>query len=42
VAAFTTNDGSYDYSDDLLRLPRVRIRGSTSLATFAQLLTWER
>jgi len=41
-AAFTTNDGAYDYSDDVLRLPRVRIHGSTSLETFAQLLTWER
>ncbi|MEP7285332.1 MAG: polysaccharide deacetylase family protein [Chloroflexota bacterium] len=41
-AAFTTNDGTYGYSDDMLRLPRVRIRGSTNLATFADLMSWER
>jgi peptidoglycan/xylan/chitin deacetylase (PgdA/CDA1 family) len=42
IAAFTTNDGTYAYSDDMLRLPRVRIRGSTSLASFAELLAWDR
>ncbi len=42
VAAFTTNDGTYNFTDNMLRLPRVRIRGTTTLPTFARLLTWER
>ena len=42
VAAFMTNDGTYDYSDDMLRLPRVRIRGSTSIAVFTDLIGWQR
>jgi peptidoglycan/xylan/chitin deacetylase (PgdA/CDA1 family) len=42
VAAFTTNDGTYVYTDNMLRLPRVRIRGSTTLPGFARLITWER
>jgi peptidoglycan/xylan/chitin deacetylase (PgdA/CDA1 family) len=42
IAAFTTNDGTFNYTDNMLRLPRVRIRGSTNLAAFVDLLTWER
>jgi peptidoglycan/xylan/chitin deacetylase (PgdA/CDA1 family) len=42
MGAFTTNDGTFNYSDNMLRLPRVRIRGSTSLTAFADLVTWER
>jgi peptidoglycan/xylan/chitin deacetylase (PgdA/CDA1 family) len=41
VAAFTTSDGLYITSDDMLRLPRIRIRGSTTLSIFAELLTRE-
>ncbi len=42
LAAFTENDGVFAYSDNMLRLPRVRIRGSTSLESFAYLMTWQR
>ncbi len=42
VMAFTTNDGTYSFTDNMLRLPRVRIRGTTTLAAFAKLLAWER
>jgi peptidoglycan/xylan/chitin deacetylase (PgdA/CDA1 family) len=42
AAAFTTQDGTYTYTDNMLRIPRVRMRGTTSLAAFAQLMTWER
>jgi peptidoglycan/xylan/chitin deacetylase (PgdA/CDA1 family) len=42
VAAFTTNDGTYDTTDGMLRLPRVRMRGTTTIASFAQLMTWKR
>ncbi|HLY24871.1 MAG TPA: polysaccharide deacetylase family protein [Aggregatilineales bacterium] len=42
VLAFTEIDGVYSYSDDPLRLPRVRIRNSTDLPTFIQLLNWDR
>ena len=42
MAAFTTNDGTFAYTDDMLRIPRVRIRGSTSLERFAYLIAWVR
>jgi peptidoglycan/xylan/chitin deacetylase (PgdA/CDA1 family) len=42
LIAFTTLDGTYATTDNMLRLPRVRMRGSTSLADFAYLVTWER
>ncbi len=42
VAAFTEIDGVYSYSNDTLRLPRVRIRGTTTLPIFIQLLNWDR
>jgi peptidoglycan/xylan/chitin deacetylase (PgdA/CDA1 family) len=42
VAGFTTNDGTYVYTDNMMRLPRVRIRGSTTLQGFARLVTWNR
>jgi peptidoglycan/xylan/chitin deacetylase (PgdA/CDA1 family) len=42
VAAFTENDSAFAYSDNMLRLPRMRIRGSTSLESFAYMMTWER
>jgi peptidoglycan/xylan/chitin deacetylase (PgdA/CDA1 family) len=40
--AFTTNDGTMHYSDDMLRMPRVRIRGTTTIPVFANLMTWQR
>lgn len=42
VAAFTTADGTFAYTDDMMRLRRVRMRGSTTLAQFARLMTWVR
>lgn len=43
VAAFTTRDGTYGASGaGMWELPRVRIRGSHTLADFAYLITWDR
>jgi peptidoglycan/xylan/chitin deacetylase (PgdA/CDA1 family) len=42
VAAFTTSDGTFAYTDDMMRLRRVRMHGSTTLAQFAHLMTWVR
>jgi len=42
IGAFTTADGTYTYTDNMMRVPRVRIRGSTTLAGFAHLINWDR
>jgi peptidoglycan/xylan/chitin deacetylase (PgdA/CDA1 family) len=42
VAAFTVADGTFAYTDDMMRLPRVRMHGTTTLAQFARLMTWIR
>jgi peptidoglycan/xylan/chitin deacetylase (PgdA/CDA1 family) len=42
AAAFTTGDGTFIYTDNMLRIPRVRIRGSTTVEQFAHLMTWVR
>ncbi len=42
AAAFTTQDGTYLTSDGMYRLPRVRVRGSTTIQAFASLLQWKR
>ncbi len=42
IGAFTVNDGTYVYTDNMMRVPRVRIRGSTTLAMFAHLINWDR
>lgn len=42
IAAFTTNDGTFEYTDNLLRIPRVRMRGSTTMEQFAHLMGWVR
>jgi peptidoglycan/xylan/chitin deacetylase (PgdA/CDA1 family) len=43
VAAFTTRDGTYGtVGEGMLQLPRVRIRGSHTLADFAYLIQWDR
>jgi peptidoglycan/xylan/chitin deacetylase (PgdA/CDA1 family) len=43
VAAFTTQDGTINTSDtSMLRLPRVRMRNTTSVQDFAHLLRWVR
>jgi peptidoglycan/xylan/chitin deacetylase (PgdA/CDA1 family) len=42
MAAFTTLDGTYLTSDNMLRLPRVRIRNSHSVGEFAYLMEWRR
>lgn len=42
LAAFTTSDGTYMTSDNMEKLPRVRIRGSTTIEQFASLLMWKR
>ncbi len=40
--AFTTNDGAFAYTDNMLRIPRVRIRGATTVEQFAHLIGWVR
>ena len=35
-------DGSFVYSDNMMRIPRIRMRGTTTLAEFARLVTWQR
>jgi len=43
TAAFTTEDGTFHTSDvNMLRLPRVRVRGSHTVANFAYLVEWVR
>jgi peptidoglycan/xylan/chitin deacetylase (PgdA/CDA1 family) len=42
IGAFTTSDGTYEVSDNMLRLPRVRVRGEFDLKTFGQLIDWVR
>jgi peptidoglycan/xylan/chitin deacetylase (PgdA/CDA1 family) len=43
VAAFTTQDGTFATSDsNMWRLPRVRLRGETSVEEFGRLVRWER
>jgi peptidoglycan/xylan/chitin deacetylase (PgdA/CDA1 family) len=40
--AFTTNDGTFAYTDNMLLVSRVRIRNSTTIETFAHLMAWVR
>jgi peptidoglycan/xylan/chitin deacetylase (PgdA/CDA1 family) len=42
MLAFTTADGTFAYTDNMLLVPRVRIRGSTTIEQFAHLMTWVR
>lgn len=42
IGGFTTNDGTYMYTDNMMRIPRVRIRGTTTLAQFEHLIRWDR
>ena len=39
VAAFTENDSRYEYAENTMRLPRVRIRGAMTLEQFIGTLT---
>jgi peptidoglycan/xylan/chitin deacetylase (PgdA/CDA1 family) len=42
VAAFTVNDGTYEVTDNMFRVPRVRIRGEFDLKTFGERIAWVR
>ncbi len=42
VAAFTTRDGIYHTDSNMLRLPRVRMRDTTTIKIFDRELTWNR
>ncbi len=42
VGALTEIDGTFAYTDNMLRLPRVRIRGATTLVQFVRLVSWQR
>lgn len=42
LVAFTIEDGTYALTNDMLRLPRVRIRGSTTMEEFRLLVTTKR
>ncbi len=42
VAAFTENDSVYEFTDNMYRMPRVRIRGRYTTTQFAQTVTWIR
>lgn len=42
VAAFTENDGVYEYASNTMRLPRVRIRGAMTLNQFITTVTDKR
>ncbi len=42
IGAFTTNDGTFVYTDNMMQIPRVRIRGSASIDRFAYLMAWVR
>jgi peptidoglycan/xylan/chitin deacetylase (PgdA/CDA1 family) len=41
-AAFTTNDGTFEYTDNMMRIPRIRMRQTTTMEQFAHLMEWVR